>query len=277
MLLNDKIILITGVAQGIGLQCVKTYMAQGALVAILDKDEHLNDEILKFPGQKHLGICCDVSKADEVKKAIKETIRHFGKLDAIHNNAGIAYPSKALHKTTEEEWEQLMNVNVKSVFHTAKYGIEALKKTTGCVLNTSSMVGKIGQELHAAYSATKGAMNALTKSMALDYAAYGIRVNAVAPAGVWTPMLRQWNSEQKYPRQMENYLREIHPLGYCPQGDVVADACVFLLSDMARFVTGCILPVSGGAELGYRKPNPETETRNDCEKKLLNNVSRKIG
>ena len=95
-------------------------------------------------------------------------------------------------------------------------------------------------------------MNALTKSMALDYAVYKIRVNAVLPAGVWTPMLRKWSKEQHDPTVVEEYLDNIHALGYCPEGDVIADACVFLLSDKARFITGALLPVSGGAELGYR-------------------------
>ncbi len=96
-------------------------------------------------------------------------------------------------------------------------------------------------------------MIALTKAMALDYAPYGIRVNALCPAAVWTPLLRQWVSEQSVPEGMRRYLDEIHALGYCPEGDVVADAAVFLLSDRARFITGCALPVSGGAELGYRQ------------------------
>jgi NAD(P)-dependent dehydrogenase (short-subunit alcohol dehydrogenase family) len=114
------------------------------------------------------------------------------------------------------------------------------------------MVGIIGQSNHAAYVATKGAMISITKAMALDYAADGIRVNAVCPAGVWTPMLRQWATEQENPAEIGTYLDRIHPLGYCPDGDVIADASVFLLSTAARFITGCILPVSGGAELGYR-------------------------
>jgi NAD(P)-dependent dehydrogenase (short-subunit alcohol dehydrogenase family) len=114
-------------------------------------------------------------------------------------------------------------------------------------------VGVIGQSIHAAYTATKGGMNALTKSMALDYAADGIRVNAVCPAGIWTPMLRQWASEQPDTTAIETYLDDIHPLGYCPEGDVIADACVFLLSDKARFITGHIMHVSGGAEIGYRR------------------------
>jgi len=89
--------------------------------------------------------------------------------------------------------------------------------------------------------------------MALDYAEFGVRVNAVCPAGVWTPTLERWCREQPDPTSIRTYLDQIHPLGYCPQGDVIADAAVFLLSEKARFITGCILPVSGGAELGYRR------------------------
>jgi NAD(P)-dependent dehydrogenase (short-subunit alcohol dehydrogenase family) len=89
--------------------------------------------------------------------------------------------------------------------------------------------------------------------MALDYAPLGIRVNAVCPAGTWTPMLRKWSTEQANPAAISQYLDDIHPLGYCPEGDVIADACVYLLSDKARFVTGHIMHVSGGAELGYRR------------------------
>jgi NAD(P)-dependent dehydrogenase (short-subunit alcohol dehydrogenase family) len=208
--------------------------------------------VIKEIGGAHLCLPCDVSDEVVTKDAIEQTIAHFGRIDAIHNNAGIAYPSKAIHETTTQEWDKLMNVNLKSVYLTTKYGFEALKASKGTILNTSSLVAEIGQELHAAYSATKGAMNTLTKSMALDYAKFGIRVNAVAPAGVWTPMLRDWSKEQPNSTEIENYLDKIHPLGYCPSGDVVADACVFLLSEKARFITGCILPISGGAELGYR-------------------------
>jgi NAD(P)-dependent dehydrogenase (short-subunit alcohol dehydrogenase family) len=175
-------------------------------------------------------------------------------LDAVHNNAGIAMPSKAIHETSEAEWDALFDINLKSVFHTTRHAFDALKSTKGCILNTSSLVGVIGQEIHAAYTATKGGMNTLTKSMALDYAKHGIRVNAVCPAGTWTPMLRKWSAEQPDPSSIESYLDEIHPLGYCPEGDVIADPCVFLLSSKARFITGHIMHVSGGAELGYRRP-----------------------
>ncbi len=262
LLLKNKIILITGGAQGIGLECVKEYVKQGAFVSVLDRDRELLEEILHEIGRNHLGIFCDVSKSSEVESAIQKTLDHFGRIDAIHNNAGIANPSKPLHETSDAEWEEVMNVNLKSIFLVTKFGFEALKQSSGCILNTSSMVAEIGQQNHAAYTATKGAINSLTKSMALDYAQFGIRVNAVAPAGVWTPMLRKWNSEQEFPDKMKIYLEEIHVLGFCPNGDVVADVCTFLISDMARFVTGCIMPVTGGAELGYRfveKQNVVTE------------------
>lgn len=144
-------------------------------------------------------------------------------------------------------------MNLKSIYWTTRYGLTALKQTRGCILNTSSMVGELGQARHAAYTATKGGINALTKSMALDYAPFGVRVNAVCPAGVWTPMLRDWATQQPNPAEIETYLKNIHALGYCPEGDVIADVCVFLLSDAARFVTGCLMPVGGGAELGYRR------------------------
>ncbi len=256
-LLKDKIIFLTGGSEGIGYECAKAYAAEGAKVVIVAKVERHIKEVVHELGTAHLGICCDVTDASAIENAIEKTLELYGRIDAIHNNAAIANPSKPLHETTEEEWDDLMNVNLKGIYHTIRYGFKALKNSKGCILNTSSLVGEIGQEAHAAYTATKGGVNALTKSMALDYAKYNVRVNAVSPAGVWTPMLRKWNDEQPADVNMTKYLDGIHPLGYCPDGDVVADACVFLLSDKARFITGCIMPVSGGAELGYRNVNGE--------------------
>ncbi|KIO78910.1 short-chain dehydrogenase [Pedobacter lusitanus] len=252
-LLAGKIIFLTGGSTGIGFECAKAYANAGATVIIAANSEDSVKQAMTFLGPDHLGVLCDVSKAADVKNAIGLTIGKYGRIDAIHNNAGIAIPSKPLHETTDEEWQNLMDVNLRAVLYTTRFGFEALKNTRGSILNTSSLVGSIGQERHAAYTATKGALNALTKSMALDYAPYKIRVNAVLPAGAWTPMLREWVKEQPEPEFTTAYLNDIHPLGDCPDGDVIADACVFLLSDMARFITGSTLPVSGGAELGYRR------------------------
>jgi len=253
MLLPGKYIFLTGGSTGIGLDCAKAYAAEGARVAIVARNGGEAERQAAALGSGHLGFGCDVSQGGDVEAAIGRVLGEFGRLDAIHNNAGIATPSKALHETTEDEWDALFNINLKSVLHTTSSGFEALKASRGSILNTSSLVGVIGQEIHAAYTATKGGMNTLTKSMALDYAKHGIRVNAVCPAGTWTPMLRKWATEQPDPEGINRYLDEIHPLGYCPEGDVIADACVFLLSEKARFVTGHIMHVSGGAEIGYRR------------------------
>ena len=251
--LKDKVILITGGTAGIGLACTKAYVAAGAFVAVIGLEEESVKETMKLIGDHHIGFRCDVSSDKEVQECMGKVIAHFGRLDAIHNNAGLGSPSKPLHTTTEEEWDLLMSVNIKSILLTTRYGYPHLKASKGCILHTGSLVGEIGQENHAAYSATKGAVNALTKSMALDYAKDGIRVNTVLPAAVMTPMLKTWAQEQADPDKVFDFLKDIHALGYCPDGDVIADACVFLLSDKARFITGVNLPVSGGAELGYRR------------------------
>ena len=252
-ILKDKVIFLTGGSRGIGFECAKKYREAGAVVVVAANEYASVEEAVARLGDGATGIVCDVARPLEVEGAILQTLERYGKIDVIHNNAGIADPSKPLHETDEYQWNRLFDINLKSILFTTRYGLEALKQSEGCILNTSSLVGEIGQENHAAYAATKGAINALTKSMALDYARYKIRVNAVAPAGVWTPLLREWADAQENVTMIEEYLDGIHLLGYCPEGDVVADACVFLASDQARFITGSIMPVSGGAELGYRR------------------------
>ncbi len=251
--LDGKVVFVTGGAQGIGLACAAAYHEAGALVVLTDRDADRASEEAQRIGGDILALACDVGDAQSVDRATATAAVYFGRIDAVHNNAGISSPSKPLHETTGDEWDELHRINLKSLLLTTRAALPALTASKGCILNTASMVGMIGQENHAAYVATKGGMIALTKAMALDYAPIGIRVNAVCPAGVRTPLLNQWIAEQPDPAAMDRYLAGIHPLGYCPEGDVIADAATFLLSDSARFITGCILPVSGGAELGYRR------------------------
>ena len=238
--------MITGGAQGIGRECVRAYVRESARVAILDIAAEASEQAVKELGSSVISVHCDVAEVGSVAAAIAKVIKEFGAIDAVHDNAGISSPSKPLHLTEEEEWDRLLRVNLKSVFWMTKHSYPYLKASKGAILNTASMVG---QSDHAAYVATKGGMISLTKAMALDDADDGVRVNAVCPAGVWTQMLRQWTSEQDNPDEIKSYLDRIHPLGHCPEGDVIADAS---LSNAARFITGCILPVIGGAALGYR-------------------------
>ncbi len=251
--LSGKVVVLTGGASGIGRECALAYSREAATVAILDRDFETAKRTAAELGGQSVALYADVADGEAIRVAISAVMGRFGRIDAIHNNAGIASPSKPLHETAEQEWDEIQRINVKSVYWTTKFAFEALVASEGTILNTASMVGLIGQQDHAAYVASKGAMISLTKAMAADYARYSIRVNAICPAGVWTPMLEQWCSEQQNPDSIRQYLDDIHLLGYCPRGDVIADAAVFLLSSQARFLTGCILPVSGGAELGYRR------------------------
>jgi meso-butanediol dehydrogenase/(S,S)-butanediol dehydrogenase/diacetyl reductase len=251
--LANKVIVLTGGGDGIGRECALAYARAGAAVAILDRNMAAAESTAAEIGGKTVAIHADVSDGDAVKNAIATVLKKFSRIDAIHNNAGIASPSKPLHETSEAEWDDLQRINLKSVYWTTRYGFEALAANKGCILNTASMVGLMAQENHAAYVATKGGMISLTKAMAIDCARYSVRVNAICPAGVWTPMLERWCEEQPDPSTIRKYLDDIHLLGYCPRGDVIADAAVFLISEKARFITGCILPVSGGAELGYKR------------------------
>ena len=251
-MLHNKIIVITGGGDGIGWECAKAYAKAGAIICIIDKNALPADKLKEIKTSEALTLTCNMAEEAQVSNAFTAIIERFGRIDAIHNNAAIAHPSKTLDETSNQEWDLLMNVNLKSILYTTRYGIEHLKKSEGCILNTSSMVGSIGQDNHAAYVATKGAINALTKAMALDYAPFKIRVNAVSPAAINTPTLQAWSREQPNKAEIEQYLNKLQPLGNMPAGDVIADACVFLLSNAARFITGTILPVSGGAELGYR-------------------------
>jgi NAD(P)-dependent dehydrogenase (short-subunit alcohol dehydrogenase family) len=251
--LEGKVILLTGGASGIGRECAIAYAREGATVAIVDRYFEEAKNAARELGNQSTVYSADVSNGTEVEAAITALLKEFGRLDAVHNNAGIVSPSCPLHETTEEQWDDLHRTNLKSVYWTTKFAFPTLVESKGAILNTASMVGLLGQQDHAAYVATKGGMISLTKAMAADYAKYQIRVNAVCPAGAWTPMLEQWAADQPNPAGIRQYLNDIHLLGYCPRGDVIADAAVFLLSSKARFITGCILPVSGGAELGYRR------------------------
>jgi meso-butanediol dehydrogenase/(S,S)-butanediol dehydrogenase/diacetyl reductase len=251
--LSGKVIVLTGGADGIGRECALAYAREKATVAIVDRNLDKARQTASEAGGNNIALHADVSDGNALRAAIEAVLARFGRIDAVHNNAGIASPSKPLHETTEQEWDDLERINLKSVYWTTRFAFGALTATKGAILNTASMVGLIGQQNHAAYVASKGGMISLTKAMAADYAGYGIRVNAVCPAGVWTPMLENWCGEQPDPAGIRQYLDDIHLLGSCPHGDVIADAAVFLLSTKARFITGCILPVSGGAELGYRR------------------------
>jgi NAD(P)-dependent dehydrogenase (short-subunit alcohol dehydrogenase family) len=254
--LAGKCAFVTGGAAGIGAAIVRRFVAEGASVTVGDRDQPQGEALCAAIGSASRFCGLEVSRAASFAAAIDDVLAWKGHLDILVNNAGIALPAVPVQETSLDQFEQLVEVNFRSVFLGCKLAYPHLKATRGCVLNISSMAGVTGQEKHAVYSATKGAINALTKCTAVDWGRDGIRINALCPAGVWTQTLRQWMAAQPDPTAITTYLNQIHALGYCPEPEEIASVAAFLCSDEAKFITGCIMPVSGGSECGYNVHAP---------------------
>lgn len=254
--LENKIALVTGGAAGIGAAIVRRFVAEDARVVIGDRDQPGGSALCAELGAATAFQGLDVADPDSFAAAIARVVALWGRLDILVNNAGIALPAATVQDTSLAEFEQLLDVNLRSVFLGCKLAYPHLKHARGCVLNISSMAGVTGQERHAVYGATKGAINALTKCTAVDWGRDGIRINALCPAGVRTETLRQWMKTQPDAAGIETYLNQIHALGYCPEPEAVATVAAFLCSEEAKFITGYVMPVSGGSECGYNVHAP---------------------
>ena len=253
MKLKDKVAIITGSAKGIGKGCALVFAEEGAKVVIVDKDEKAGQQAVEEIAQRN-GISkfvkTDLTISKDVQSMIANVIETFGQIDIMFNNAGY-HISKNIEVTSENEWEFIINTNLRSVFLCCKYSIPYLRKTKGCIINMSSMVGLIGQSNAGAYSATKGGIVAMTKGMALDFAKDGIRANVICPGWVQTPLVEDWFGQQKDPAKAREYIYSVHPLNRIATAEEIGDAAAFLASDEASFITGVALPVDGAVSLGY--------------------------
>ena len=246
MKLSGKVALITGGSRGIGFAIAKILSENGASVVITSK----NSEKLKMAKSKisnSFGITCDIKKTNEVKNVVDETIKKFGRLDILVNNAGIFPKIKKLHEIDENEWDEVLDVNLTGQFRFTKEAIPHLQKTSGCIVNISSDAGlKAYQGFNAdAYSATKAALIVLTKCWALEYAKDKIRVNCICPGVVDTDMTKPFLKNQKDIEFMNNE----HPLGRIGQPEEIGKAVLYFVSDDASWVTGSVLTVDGGESI----------------------------
>lgn len=237
---NGKVAVITGGASGIGLATAKKLLSEGAKVVLVDWNEHVSD-IAKTLNNDVLGIRCDVSSDTDVQKCVNEVIEKFGHIDFLVANAGIGGGPNKAHEVSVDEWNKVIGVNQTGVFLMNKYVIsEMLKNGGGAIVNTSSMYGLVGTTMSFAYSASKGAINQMTRSLALTYARDNIRVNAVAPGYVDTPILAG------VPKDMKDAMANQLPVGRLGKDTEIANLICYLLSDDATFITGAIVPIDGG-------------------------------
>jgi NAD(P)-dependent dehydrogenase (short-subunit alcohol dehydrogenase family) len=253
MKLKNKVAIITGAAKGIGKGCALVFADEGAKVVIVDIDEksgkQTETEIIQRNGVAKF-IKTDLTSSAEVQAMINSVVDTFGQIDIMFNNAGY-HISKNVEITSEEEWDYIINTNLKSVFMCCKYTIPHLRKTKGCIINMSSMVGLIGQSNAGAYSATKGGIVAMTKGMSLDFAKDDIRVNCICPGWVHTPLVEDWFGQQADPEKARQYIYSVHPLNRIATSEEIGNAAAFLASSEASFITGVALPVDGAVSLGY--------------------------
>ena len=237
---NGKVAVITGGASGIGLATARKLLSEGAKVVLVDWNENVGD-IAKTLNNDVLGIRCDVSSDIDVQKCVNEVIEKFGHIDFLVANAGIGGGPNKAHEVSVDEWTKVIGVNQTGVFLMNKYVIsEMLKNGGGAIVNASSMYGLVGTTMSFAYSASKGAINQMTRSLALTYARDNIRVNAVAPGYVDTPILAE------VPKDMKDAMANQLPIGRLGKDTEIANLICYLLSDDATFITGAIVPIDGG-------------------------------
>ena len=249
MRLSNRVALITGGNRGIGLATAKLFAKEGAQVMLLGRDQVKGEyEAGLIPNAKF--IQGDVTKAQDCQRAINESIKSFGGLDVLVNCAGIVYRNRTVEQTTEDEWDVTFGVNVKGTFLMCKYAMPALRERKGCIVNLSSYVGMVGFRGASAYAASKAAIINLTRSMALDHAREGLRVNAVCPGSVDTEMIHTAWKNFGDVEEAQRLWAEKHPLGRIAQPEEIARTILFLASNDASFITGTALAVDGGILAG---------------------------
>lgn len=243
--LKDKVAIITGGDSGIGRAVAIAFAKEGADVIIVYLNEHDDaketaSSVGKY-GKEPFLLPIDISNEDNCKRVIEETIKNFGKLDILVNNAGIQYDRKNIEDITAEQWDHTFRVNLYAQFYMCKYAMPHLKEGS-CIINTASINAFKGNQELMDYSSTKGGIIAFTRSLALSVAKKGIRVNAVAPGPVWTPLIPSSFPEEK----VKQFGKDV-PMGRPGQPVEIAPSYVFLASKDASYITGQTIHPNGGA------------------------------
>jgi dihydroanticapsin dehydrogenase len=246
MNLQDRVAIVTGAASGIGAETVRLFLEAGARVVGVDRLEPAVPPVLKQRFSDRLrAVAGDVALEATAEASTRTAVDSFGRIDILINNAGVAVV-KPIHEHTPEEWDRVMNVNVKSIYWAARHVIPVMKRQGGVILNTGSISGVVGLPMQGAYGPSKGAVVEMSRQMAIDYARDNIRVNAVCPGTVDTPLVRKAAVDSGDAGAFMRGLLEAHPIGRIASPEEIAQFFLFLASDHARFITGAILMIDGG-------------------------------
>jgi NAD(P)-dependent dehydrogenase (short-subunit alcohol dehydrogenase family) len=244
---NDKVALVTGAASGMGLATAKAFAEAGAAVTLADVEENAVRAAaaeLVSAGHNAIGVRCDVADEADVASMIQQTISTFGRLDAAFNNAGVQSPAVETAESSNEEFERVISINLRGVWSCMKHELRQMRhQGSGAIVNCSSIGGLIGIPGRAIYHASKHGVIGLTKSTALEYASKGIRINAICPGTIDTPMVADMLAKE--PDAMKDILRN-QPIGRLGRADEIASAVLWLCSPGASFVIGHALVVDGG-------------------------------
>lgn len=254
MRFRDRVVIVTGGAKGIGAGCSQVFAREGGRVAIFDLDEKAGASLaaeLTAAGGEARFYRCDVSDLAGFEAAIEQVVLDWGRLDCLINNAGVHPPAMSIDETSLESVERLMRINFLSSFAGAKFAAPHLRRSKGTIVMMSSMTAVLGQEKSAAYSASKGAQLSLTKALALELGRDGVRVNAVLPSNVDTPLMREWAATLDDPKSALQRVADMQVFGRMADPQEIGRVCLFLATEDSSFVTGQGIEVEGGASLDY--------------------------
>lgn len=251
----DQVVIVTGGSKGIGAGCVEVFAHAGGMVGILDLDvesgELLANQLHAATSGKILVQKCNVADPQQLESSINSITTEFGRLDCIINNAGVHPPATSIDEQSIEDLQALIQINFVSTYLGAKFALPHLRRTKGTIINISSMTAVLGQDCSSAYAATKGAQLSLTKALAVELGPQGIRVNAILPSNVDTPLMREWAATLPDPESALERVASFQVFNRMAAPAEIGKVALFLATDDSSFITGQGIEVEGGASLDY--------------------------